>query len=93
LRSRLPWLDRLIEPPPTVIARDGKWLDKALEEEGLSLDDCQMALREHGVLKVEDVKLAVLEEDGGISVITKDAPGGSGGPKRRRRRIRLLRRN
>jgi uncharacterized membrane protein YcaP (DUF421 family) len=89
LRSRWTWLDELIEPPPTEIARDGQWLKKAMEEEGLSLEDGQMALREHGVARVEDVKLAVLEEDGSISVITKDAGGGAN--KRRRRRIRFLR--
>ena len=89
LRSRWPWLDNLIEPPPTVIARDGQWLEKAMEEEGLSLEDGKMALREHGVAKVDAVKLAVLEEDGSISVITKDAAGGAN--KRRRRRIRFLR--
>lgn len=89
LRSRWGWLDDLIEPPPTVIARDGQWLKKDMEEEGLSEEDGLMALREHGVARVDDVKLAVLEEDGSISVITKDAAGGMN--KRRRRRIRFLR--
>lgn len=88
LRSRWTWLDELVEPPPTVIARDGAWLKKEMEDEGLSLEDGEMALREHGVAKIDDVKLAVLEEDGSISVITKDA---AGAPKRRRRRIRFLR--
>jgi uncharacterized membrane protein YcaP (DUF421 family) len=92
LRSQWPWFDRLIEPPPTVIARDGKWLPKALEEEGLSVEDGQMGLREHGVDKVDDVKMACLEEDGSISVITKDSPGGAAGSRRRRRRVRFLRR-
>ena len=91
LRSHWPWFDELVEPGPTVIARDGQWLTKAMEEEGLSLEDGEMALREHGVAKVDGVKLAVLEEDGSISVITSDAAGGSSGPKRRRRRIRFLR--
>jgi uncharacterized membrane protein YcaP (DUF421 family) len=90
LRSRWTWLDDLIEPPPTVIAREGRWLEKAMEKEGLSIEDGKMALREHGVARVEDVKLAVLEEDGSISVITGDAAGGA--KKGRRRRLRFLRR-
>jgi len=96
LRSHWPWFDELVEPGPTVIARDGKWLTKAMEEEGLSLEDGEMALREHGVAKIDDVKLVVLEEDGSISVITRDAGGGSGGsdgPRRHRRRTRFLRRS
>ncbi|MEO6797699.1 MAG: YetF domain-containing protein [Candidatus Dormibacter sp.] len=92
LRSHWPWFDELVEPGPTVIARAGQWLQKAMEEEGLSLEDGEMALREHGVATVDDVKLAVLEEDGSISVITKDAAGGEKGPRRRRRRVRFLRR-
>ena len=89
LRSRSPWFDRLIEPPPTVVVRDGQLLKKAMDEEGLADDDVDMALREHGVASVKDVKLAVLEEDGSISVVTKDAPG----IHHRRRRVRFLRRN
>ena len=93
LRSHWSWLDNLIEPPPTEIAKDGQWVKKAMEDEGLSLEDGQMALRQHGVSRIEDVKSAVLEEDGSISVITNDSPGGSGASKRRRRRLRLLRRS
>ena len=47
-----------------------------------------MALREHGVEKVSDCKLAVLENDGSISVVSKDSPDSY----RRRRRVRFLKR-
>jgi uncharacterized membrane protein YcaP (DUF421 family) len=88
LRSRWPAFDHLIEPPPTVLVENGKLNKKNLEKEGLSEDDLDMALREHGVDKLEGCKLAVLENDGGISVVTKDSPGSS----RRRRRVRFLKR-
>jgi len=89
LRSHWPWFDHLIEPPPTVVVRDGKYIKKAMQKEGLSDSDVEMAVREHGVSKIEDVKLAVLEEDGSISVVTKDSPD----TMRRRRRTRFLHRN
>ena len=88
IRSRVPAIGRLISPEPTVIARDGKWIQKAIDDQDLSMEDVQMALREHGVASVEDVDLACLEEDGSISVVPKD--GGQKG--RRRRRVRFLRR-
>ena len=88
LRSYWPAFDRLIEPPPTVVCENGKVIPKNLEKEGLSLDDVQMALREHGVEKLSDCKLAVLENDGSISVVSKDSPESW----RRRRRVRFLKR-
>jgi uncharacterized membrane protein YcaP (DUF421 family) len=88
LRSRWLWFDALIEPPPTVVVQDGEVSKVALEKEGLSQTDVEMAIREHGVDKLSDVKQAVLENDGSISVVTK----GSGERYRRRRRVRFLKR-
>src|SRR6202035_749878 len=49
VRSRWPWFDALIEPPPTVVVQDGQMIKAALESEGLSDTDVEMAIREHGV--------------------------------------------
>jgi uncharacterized membrane protein YcaP (DUF421 family) len=86
IRRRFPELDSLINPEPTVIARDGQWVERGFDKEDLSLEDAQMALREHGIEKVDEVRLAVLEEDGSISVVPKDQIG-----FRRRRRVRFKR--
>jgi uncharacterized membrane protein YcaP (DUF421 family) len=88
IRNRWPWFDALIEPPPTVVVQDGQVSKVALEKEGLSETDVEMAIREHGVDKLSDVKQAVLENDGSISVVSK----GSGERYRRRRRVRFLKR-
>ena len=88
VRSRWPWFDALIDPPPTVVVQDGQISKLALEKEGLSETDVEMAIREHGVEKLSDVKQAVLENDGSISVVTK----GGGDRYRRRRRVRFLKR-
>jgi uncharacterized membrane protein YcaP (DUF421 family) len=88
LRSYWPAFDRLVEPPPTVVCHEGKILQQNLEKEGLSVNDVEMALREHGVEKVSDCKLAVLENDGSISVVSSDSPESY----RRRRRVRFLKR-
>ena len=88
VRNRWPWFDALIDPPPTVVVQDGQISKLALEKEGLSETDVEMAIREHGVERVSDVKQAVLENDGSISVVTK----GGGDRYRRRRRVRFLKR-
>jgi len=86
-RIRSPFLRRLTEGQPTVIARDGHWLERALQKEGLQREECMMALRERGFADVSDVGLAVLEIDGTISAVSRDAPIHKGERRVRSRRI------
>jgi uncharacterized membrane protein YcaP (DUF421 family) len=88
LRGRVPAVNRLLEASPTVLARDGAWIPSALSREDVSLDDAEMAIREHGISTVEEVELAVLEADGSISVVPRDQQNAP----HRRRRVRIVRR-
>jgi uncharacterized membrane protein YcaP (DUF421 family) len=88
-RAKLPFVARLVESPPTELARDGAWIPEALKREELSEDDVTMSIREHGLTDVSEVKLAVLEGDGMISIVPKDA---SKLEQHRRRRSRIVRR-
>ncbi len=62
----------VIEGEPRLIVRDGRLLLHAIEEEGLEVDDVRAAVREHGLSRIEDVRFAVLETNGTISVIPRD---------------------
>jgi uncharacterized membrane protein YcaP (DUF421 family) len=73
LRSRSPAFRRLVQPHPTVICQDGEWLEDALRREGVDKEDADAAVREHGIEHVGDVKLAVLETDGSISIVPRGA--------------------
>lgn len=73
-RRRSGLVRRLLDYSPTVIARDGKWLPEAIAAEGLDADDLGAAVREYGIESIDDVKLAVLEHDGSISVVSRDGP-------------------
>ena len=44
-----------------------------LRREGLGEDEVLMAIREHGLAEVSDVRMAVLETDGSISIVPADA--------------------
>jgi uncharacterized membrane protein YcaP (DUF421 family) len=59
---------------PTLLIHDGQLLMDHLRAEGLTEAEVLQALREHGVDDVAAVKNAVLEIDGTISVIARDAP-------------------
>jgi len=65
-------LRRILDSAPTIVAKDGKWVKSAIEREGLDMDDLEAAVREYGVESVDDVRLAVLEHDGSISVVPRD---------------------
>lgn len=71
-RRRFAFVRRLLDVPPTTIAHDGAWIRPALEREGLDDEDLAAALREHGLDDIRDVRLAVLEHDGSISVVPND---------------------
>jgi len=73
-RQRFSFVRRLLDEAPTIIARDGAWLPEALRGEDLDDEDLSQALRERGLEDVKEVKLAVLEHDGSISVIAKEGP-------------------
>jgi uncharacterized membrane protein YcaP (DUF421 family) len=81
--AHVPRFRRYVEGTPTLLVYDGRVIRPHLEHEGVSEDQVLQALREHGVADLKDVKSAVLEVDGSISVVPADAPS-----SRTRRRIR-----
>lgn len=86
-RQHLPGLRRTVEGSPTLLISDGKFIPEHLRREGLDEDEVMMAIREHGVARVEDVRLAVLETDGSISIVPIDTK-----PMRTRRHSRFVKR-
>lgn len=65
-------LREAVEGEPRLLARDGRLLEKAIREEGLEVEEVRAAIRSHGLARIEDVRIAVLETDGSISVIPRD---------------------
>ena len=78
---------RLFAPTPSVLIRDGKIVPATLQREGISEDEVEMAIREHGVDDMKDVRLGVLEPDGTISIVPTES-----NMRRTRRRVRFLQR-
>ncbi len=86
-RERLPWLQRAVEGTPTLLINDGKFVPEHLRREGLEEEEVLMAIREHGVADVNDVRMAVLEVDGTISIVPADSKA-----MRTRKHVRFVRR-
>ncbi len=62
-------LRKFVEGEPALLVRDGVIIHSHLDQEDVSVDELQRALREHGISTVKDVALAVLEVDGSISCL------------------------
>jgi uncharacterized membrane protein YcaP (DUF421 family) len=73
LKDKVPRLDRWLDDVPTVLVRDGMPISDALARSRVSIDDIMEAARhQHGLAHFADVRYAVLERTGGISVIPRE---------------------
>ncbi len=73
LLNRFPWLEKDMIGEPVVLVSDGQAQWERMRREGVAKDELMAALREHGVTDLGDVRLAVLEIDGDISVVPRDS--------------------
>ncbi|WP_081161234.1 DUF421 domain-containing protein [Ensifer aridi] len=71
-KQRSPKVALLLDGTPTVLIADGEIDDQALRRARVSIDDILVAAREQqGLARLEEIKFAVLEADGGISIIPR----------------------
>ena len=68
-RDRIPFLNAALESSPTVVVSNGRFMRRNMSDENLDEDEVMLAIRAHGIEDVKGVRLAVLEQDGSISVI------------------------
>ena len=59
-----------MQEKPEILIHDGNLDFKALSKLNISSDELKEAMREHGIEFFKDVKLAMLEIDGNISIIS-----------------------
>ena len=57
---------------PIVLVRDGEVIERNLRRERMTLSDLQEEARQQQVAAVSDIRWAILETDGSISVIPKE---------------------
>ena len=62
---------KVVEGEPVLIVKDGKALRSNMKEEMMTMENLKEAIRSNGLSGIEEVKIAVLETDGEISIIEK----------------------
>ena len=72
LKTRYPWLAALLDGRPLVLLKNDEWQMEAMRKMRLQDDDVMAAARTKGVKTLDKIKYAVLERNGGISIIEKE---------------------
>ncbi|MEX2573955.1 MAG: YetF domain-containing protein [Balneolaceae bacterium] len=63
--------DKISNGIPVIILKDGELLKKRMDEENIEIEDVLEFARRSGLDKIDQIKYAVLEKDGQISIIAK----------------------
>lgn len=66
-------VERVVEGAPTLLVHNGRVFEQNLKGELLTRDELMAALRRQGILAIEDVRVAWLEETGAITAVKKSA--------------------
>ena len=70
LKQRSPTIGKLVDGVPLVIVENGKPIQEYMDKARVDVDDVLTAAREtQGLERMEQIKYAVLERSGGISII------------------------
>lgn len=69
LAFRFRFVEWFVHPPPLPLIRNGRVIARNLRRESISEQELMSQLRQKGVEEIGDVRLAVMEGDGRISVI------------------------
>lgn len=73
LRVRLPWVQRLVDNEPLLLAENGRLLESNMRLADISRQDVLAKLREANVLRMSQARAVVLETTGDISVLHAEA--------------------
>lgn len=71
LTTRSRRIERLVDGEPAVLIRDGKLFETVMRRAQITEHELHAALRHAGCREVSEVSLAILEINGGISVIQR----------------------
>lgn len=74
-KQRSPRIERLLDGVPVLVMQDGKLLRDRMVKERVDEGDILASAREkHGLERMDQIKHAVVEANGGISVVPASAP-------------------
>jgi uncharacterized membrane protein YcaP (DUF421 family) len=69
VKARSPRFGAIVDGTPLVLVKDGAWVDEAMIGMKMAPEDIMSAARIKGIKSIFDVKYAILERNGTISII------------------------
>lgn len=72
LKLRYPRFGAVLDGTPLVLLKQGDWQGQVMEGMGLAPEDVMAAARTKGIRSIDKIDYAILERNGGISVIEKE---------------------
>jgi len=72
IKQRSRKLGMIIDGTPVLLLNKGKWQVRDMQKTRVEEDDVMAAAREKGLKTLDEIKYAVLERNGGISIIEKE---------------------
>ena len=73
-----PWFCRVFEGRPRIVVSQGRVHADRLRRQGIGVQELYSKLRQCGIEDLAQVKFAILEADGGISILKHGEHGGEG---------------
>ena len=72
LRSQL--FERIVDGTPIVLFEEGRWSEAQMDRLHMQEADVRTAMRQQGMTEMDDLRYAIIERDGTISIIPKRKP-------------------
>ena len=72
MKSKNPRFGAMVDGTPLVLLKRGEWQEQTMHGMRLAPEDVLAAARTKGIRGLDDIEYAVLERNGGISVIEKE---------------------
>ena len=72
LKGRWAWFGRVVDGTPIVVFEKGEWHRERMRALRMLESDVMVAVRQRGLMRLEQVRYAVVERDGKVSIITEE---------------------
>jgi uncharacterized membrane protein YcaP (DUF421 family) len=72
LKQRFPAFGKLADGTPVVVVDHGEWRDEAMDHLRVQPQDVMSAARQRGIAQKGQIKRAIVERNGSVSVLTEE---------------------
>lgn len=72
LKRWIPWFGRVVDGTPIIVYEHGEWHEDRMRGLRMLESDVMAAIRQKGLMRLEQVRYAIVERDGKVSIIPGD---------------------